>query len=59
MTFEEFLIYVRKHIGSYCTDEYWKWTYEHLEEHTEEYIKKEMPYLAVNAIGTHYVSQNA
>ena len=57
MTFEEFLSYVRKHIGSYCTDAYWKWTYDHLEKKTVDYIKKEMPYLAVNAIGTDHVSK--
>lgn len=58
MTFEEFLAYVRKHIGNYCTDEYWKWIYEHLEEKTEEFIKKEIPFLAVNAVGTDYASKN-
>ncbi len=59
MTFEEFLSYIRKHIGSYCTDKYWRVKYDNLEKKTPEFIKKELPFLAVNAIGTDYASKNA
>jgi len=58
MTFEEFLTYVRKHVGKYCTDSYWKWTYDTLSDKSREYILKEIPFLAVNAIGTDYASKN-
>ena len=57
MSFEEFLKLVRERIGSYCTDEYWKWTYDHLADKSLEYVEKELPYLAVHAIGTDYASK--
>ncbi len=58
MTFEEFLVYIREHIGNYCTDSYWHVKYDNLEKRTKEYIDKELPYLAVNAVGTDYASKN-
>jgi hypothetical protein len=58
MTFEEFLAYIREHIGSYCTDAYWQWKYNILPDKSLEYVKTQMSSLAINAIGTDYASKN-
>lgn len=58
MTFEEFLKLVRERIGNYCTDTYWKWTYNILPDKSPEYIEKVLSLLAINAIGTDYVSKS-
>jgi len=55
--FEEFLDYVRKHIGTYCTDKYWEYKYNLLKDRSREEIIKEMPFLAVNSIATDYASK--
>jgi len=58
MTFEEFLAYVREHIGTYCTDAYWRFEYNNLADKSQEFVEKETPFLAVHAIGTDYTSKN-
>ncbi len=57
MSFEEFLALIRERIGNYCTDAYWEWKYGLLPDKSQEYIEKELPSLAVNAIGTEYASK--
>lgn len=59
MTFEEFLEYVRKEIGNYCTDEYWQWEYSMLVDKSVEGIKKEIPFMAVRAVGADYGSKHS
>lgn len=59
MSFEEFLVLVREHIGHYCTDAYWRATYDALADKSKEHIERELPYLAVHAVGTDYVSKNS
>ena len=54
MTFEEFLAYVREHIGQYCKDQYWQCKYNQLADKSVEGIKKEVPFMAINAIATDY-----
>lgn len=59
MTFEDFLALIREHIGPYCTDEYWRWTYSTLKDKSRKAIEKELPFLAVNAVATDYASKYA
>lgn len=58
MSFEEFLKYIREHIGQYCTDSYWKVQYNLLKDRSPEGVKKEEPFLAIHAIATDYSSKN-
>lgn len=57
MTFEEFLALVRERIGHYCNDGYWKWKYEILPDKSQAYVESQLPSLAINAIGTDYVTK--
>ncbi len=57
MSFEEFLTLIREHIGNYCTDAYWKQKYDSLPDKSQERIEKELPFLAVNAVGTDYATK--
>jgi hypothetical protein len=57
MTFIEFLAKVRNSIGGYCPDQYWKWKFSTLADKSEEGVKKEMPFLAVGAVGDDYASR--
>lgn len=59
MSFEEFLKLIRERVGDYCTDAYWKWSYQILPDKSREYIEKILSLLAINAIGTDYVSKSA
>ena len=53
MTFEEFYALIQKrHVGNWADKRYWNLVYNlDLEERTEEYILKELPFLAVRSIG--------
>lgn len=57
MTFADFLKKVRSHIGNYCPDEYWEWKYKSLPDKSDQAVNKEMPFLAVNAVGDDYASK--
>lgn len=54
MRFTTFLAYIRKHIGNYCSDGYWEWTYNEIWmfKHPVKYLAEHLPYLAMNAIST-------
>jgi len=54
MKFDYFLKYVRKNIGSYCTDSYWRIKYNLMiqSDHPILWLKNNLSYLAINAIGT-------
>jgi len=58
LTFDAFLAYIHEHVGNYCNDGYWLHAYECLPSKKIEDIKKELPNLAINAIGTDYVYKN-
>lgn len=59
VTFEEFLKFIREHIGSYCNDSYWEGIYnKRIKKLSREKILKEIPFLGVNAVGTDYVDKN-
>jgi len=58
VSFEDFLQYVRVHIGDYCTDKYWEFKWKTLKELSYDQIISQMPYLAANAIGTDYATKN-
>lgn len=59
MTFEEFLALIRKDIGVYCSVAYWQWKYGLLKSKRTSHIKKQLPYLAVNAIASDYSSKHS
>lgn len=40
MSSKEFLAYIRKRIGNYCSDRYWLLVYYHLESIDHRFIKK-------------------
>lgn len=57
----EALDYVRKEIGNYCNDAYWFAIINVVQKSGEDvkaYIKSHMTELAINAIGTDYVTKN-
>lgn len=52
LTFPEFLALVREHIGENCASTaYWMRTYLNLDSKSKDHILKEMPFLAVRAVG--------
>ena len=53
MSFEEFLAYIRKRIGYYCNDNYWRWKYKIYQPKSEQDVDNVLSELAINAIGTH------
>ena len=57
MSFEEFLALIRESVGTYCTDAYWKWTYDSLPDKSLEYVENNLSFLAINAIGTDHATR--
>lgn len=54
MQFNEFLAYIRQHIGDHCTDEYWQMTFSTLKYKSIPGVELELANLAINAIPKDY-----